>query len=80
MNKTRGSVESLDSYNRPQHLTGTNDIIVVPLTVQSMLMTKKLLLDLYRLMKNKKALKILENVQIAVLHVACMIQGTVSEN
>jgi hypothetical protein len=43
-------------------------------------MTKKLLLDLYGLLKNKKGLKVLENVQIAALHVACMIKGTMGGN
>jgi hypothetical protein len=80
LNKAKESVESLDSYNRLLRSTDAGDNIAVPPTAPSILMTKKLLLELYRLMKNKKGLKILENVKIAALHVACMIKGTGSGN
>jgi hypothetical protein len=80
LNKAKGSIESLDTYNVPLQVTDA-DADGAPSTTQpGVLMTKKLLLDLYGLSKNKKGLKVLENVQIAALHVACMIKGKTGGN
>ena len=35
-------------------------------------------MDLYNLSKNQQALKVLGNIQLAALHIACMMKGTVS--
>jgi hypothetical protein len=34
-------------------------------------------MDLYNLSKNQQALKVLGNIQLAALHIACMMKGTV---
>jgi hypothetical protein len=69
LNNAKGTVESLKHYDSPGNSTdGAN--ATDPLT-------KKLLKDLFNLSKHKEALKVLGNIQLAALHVACMMKGTV---
>ncbi len=69
----RAKVQSLADYERSS-ATAENHALIVTHPTRSMLV--KLLKDLFALLRNQDALKVLNNVVIVALHLACMFKGT----
>jgi hypothetical protein len=74
LTKAKSSVETLKRYNAPEHSTDEHSALSP--TQPTVLLTVKLLRGLYAVSRNQDAIKVLHNVQLAALHLACMLKGT----
>ena len=68
-------VESLKIYETNQ-VPSSNEEGILSTPNPTASLPLKLLKDLVSLQKNHDALKVLNNMSIAALHLACMLQGT----
>ena len=78
LHNAKAKIQSLEVYETPL-AHGADEASALSIIHPARSMLLKLLKDLVALSKNQDALKVLSNILIAALHLACMLRGTANK-
>ncbi len=79
LHNAKAKIQSLEVYETPL-AHGADEASALSIIHPAGSMPLKLLKDLVALSKNQDALKVLSNILIAALHLACMLRGTANKD
>jgi hypothetical protein len=79
LREAKSKIESLQIFETSP-ASGTDEDSALTTTISAGLMPLNLFKGYFKLSKNEDALKVLCNIQIAALHLACMFKGTATSD